>query len=186
MIKHRRRPKVNPLLNLLGSKKLRIIIAFALLLFLVFFYKKAFIYVLFLGVTALIIYYTKLYHVPIDISPLFFLEIVITRYYGLQYTLIFILFGYIIPKTFAGTNMKFDSYVFIAISMFANIFVLVFSGMPLIMVGFITSIIQYIVGVLFSMTMKPAALAMLDGVANVANNLVWFLVFSDIITLLMR
>jgi hypothetical protein len=161
-----------------------VLAAFAIVLFFVF--KEAALYLIFLGLTAVIIYYSKLYHFPIDISPLFFLEIVITRYYGMQYTLLYVFFGYIIPKTFAGTNMKFDSYAFIAISMLANLFVLMFPNMDLMMVGFITSIVQYFLGVLFSLTMRPLFLAIADGIANVTNNILWFFIFSDFIVWLMR
>ncbi len=156
----------------------------SIILFLVF--KKAALYLVFIAMTAAIIYYTKLYHFPIDISPLFFLEIVITRYYGMQYTLIYVFLGYIIPKTFAGTNMKFDSYMFIAISMLANLFVLLFPSMNLMAVGFITSIFQYFLGVMFSMTMRPFFLAVADGIANVTNNILWFFMFSDLIVWLMH
>lgn len=159
----------------------RILIIALLLLLSFFFIRRASIYLIFTGLTAIIIYYTKLYHVPIDVSPLFFLEIVITRYYGIQYTLLYIVLAYIIPKTFAGSNMKFDSYVFISISMFANIFALIFPNMSLMLVGFLTSIVQYIGGVIFSLTMKPFFIAASDGVANVANNLLWFLIFTDLI-----
>ena len=152
-----------------------------LVILMLIFVKSLFLYFMFTVFTAIIIYYTKLYHFPIDISPLFFLEVVITRYYGLPYTLLFILIAYIVPKTFAGSNMKFDSYVFITISMFANFFVLLFPNMPLLTVGFLTSIAQYIGGVIFSLTMKPLFLAAADGIANVMNNILWFLVFSGLI-----
>ena len=188
MIKYKKNLRVKPrsrILDNILSKRFRIFIVSIMLVFLFFTYRKISLYLFFMGVTALIIYYSKLYHVPIDISPLFFLEIVITRYYGMQYTLLYVFTAYIIPKTFAGQNMKFDSYVFIAISMIANVLVLLFPGMPLMMAGFLTSIIQYILGVFFSMTMKPFVLAAADGFANVANNLVWFLIFSDAVVWLL-
>jgi hypothetical protein len=184
MIIHKKNLMVKPrskAFDVFLSKKFRLAVFLAVLLFLFFTYRKISIYILFIGLTAIIIYYSKLYHLPIDISPLFFLEIVITRYYGFQFTLLYVLLAYIVPKTFAGQNMKFDSYVFIAISMVANILVLVFPGMPLMTVGFLTSVIQYFMGIMFSMTMKPFALAALDGFANVANNLVYFLIFSDLV-----
>ena len=81
--------------------------------------KQWLLYGIFISVTAIIIYYTKLYHLPVDVSPLFFLEITITKYYGLKHTLFYIFLAYIVPKTFAGSNMKFDSYVFIFISLIA-------------------------------------------------------------------
>ena len=158
---------------------------FPLLLLMFIFTKRIFIYSIFTVFTAIIIYYTKLYHLPIDVSPLFFLEIVITRYYGMQYTLLFVLLAYILPKTYAGSNMKFDSYVFISISMFANVFALIFPEMPLLAVGLITSIAQYIGGVIFQTTFKPLMFSVGDGIANVANNILWFLIFSDLIVFVM-
>jgi len=173
------------LIKLIKLNKKKFALGFIVTIIAFLFYRKAAIYLFFIFFTALIIYYTKMIHFPIDVSPLFFLEIVITRYYGIKYTLFYIFFAYIIPKTFAGSNMKFDSYVFISISMLANLFVMVFPNMPLMQVGFITSIIQYIGGVIFSMTMKPFFVAVADGIGNVTNNLLWFLLFSDFVVFLL-
>ncbi|MCM2326061.1 MAG: hypothetical protein NDI94_06360 [Candidatus Woesearchaeota archaeon] len=173
--------KDNPLVRKIDAKLIGLIfIVSTILIF--FMFKMIALYLVFIGITAMIIYYTKLYHIPIDISPLFFLEVVITRYYGFSYTLAYVLVAYIIPKTLAGTNMKFDSYMFIAVSMVACLFAYAFPTMPLIYLGLLTSIIQYIGGVIFSMTMRPFFLSILDGIANVTNNLLWFLIFSDLIT----
>ncbi|NTV23818.1 MAG: hypothetical protein HGA85_05595 [Nanoarchaeota archaeon] len=155
----------------------------ALLLFMP---KKLVLYSIFVGITAVIIYYTKLMHFPIDISPLFFLEIVITRYYGLGYSLLYIFLAYIIPKTIAGQSMNWMCYIFISLSMVANVFVLFFPSMPLQTVGFLTSVIQYILGVMFQSSFKPLMLSLADGFANVLNNIVWFLIFSDLIVFAFR
>ena len=188
MIKRRHKDKrINiDVSKLIKSKKFTIGLVLLITLFLFFFYRKASLYVFFLGITAIIIYYTKLYHVPIDVSPLFFLEIVITKYYGFGFTLLYVLLAYIIPKTFAGSNMNMNSYIFISISMIANVFVMVFPTMPLIWVGFLTSIIQYIGGMIYQSTMMPVFFCAIDGLGNVANNLLWFLIFSDVIVWLFR
>jgi len=149
------------------------------------FAKKTFLYVAFTAFTSVIIYYSKLYHFPIDISPLFFLEIVITRYYGIQWTLLYILIGYIIPKTFAGSSMNWMSYVFISIGLIPCIISIFFKTVPLVYVGYASSVIQYIGGVLFQSTLKPMLLSLGDGVANVANNMIWFLIFSDLVVWLL-
>ena len=127
---------------LIKTKRFKIGFIILMALFFLLFAKRTFIYLFFVGFTAFIIYYSKLYHVPIDVSPLFFLEIVITRYYGIQYTLLYILLAYIIPKTFAGTNMKIDSYIFISIALFSNLFVPFFPGIPLMMMGFFNGLRQ--------------------------------------------
>jgi len=167
------------------NKLLFWVIAFILII-LFFIARRSFLYVFFIAITALIIYYSKFYHIPIDVSPLFFLEIVITRYYSFNHTLLYVLLGYIIPKTFAGSNMKMDSYIFIAISMIANLVSLLFPTMHLMTLGFLMSIIQYVGGILYSTTMRPLVIAAVDGIANVMNNLVWFLIFSDLIIWLLR
>ncbi len=175
---------LNNIKDFISHKYFRYVLYLPAIILLYALTKKWFIYSVFVGLTAIIIYYTKLYHIPIDVSPLFFLEIVITRYFGLQFTLLYVFLAYIIPKTFAGSNMKFDSYVFISISMVANAFALLFPTMPLLTVGLITSVIQYVGGIMFSMTMKPFFMAAADGIANVLNNLLWFLIFSDLIVML--
>ena len=171
---------------LIRTKEFKIGFIAIMALFFFLFAKKTFIYLFFIAFTAFIIYYTKLYHVPVDVSPLFFLEIVITRYYGIQYTLLYILLAYIVPKTFAGTNMKVDSYVFITISMLANAFALIFPTVPLILVGFLTSIVQYFGGIFYNTINRPLFIAIADGIANVLNNIIWFLLFSDVIVWLFR
>ena len=168
----------------LGRSRLLKYLAYASLVFILFMLtKKLFIFSLFVIFTGIIIYYTKLMHFPIDVSPLFFLEIVITKYYGIAYTILFILLAYIIPKTIAGQSMNWMSYVFISISMFSNLFVLIFPAMPLQTVGYLTSIIQYIGGVIFQSSFKPFFLSAADGFAYVLNNLLWFLIFSEVIVM---
>jgi hypothetical protein len=161
----------------------KLLLGVTLLLILIFM-KKTFLFVVFIALTAIITYYTKLYHVPIDISPLFFLQIVITRYYGLKYTAIFILLGYFVPKIIAGHAANWMSYAFIGLSMLCNLLSVYMGGLSLQAVGYITSVIQYIGGIFITMTMKPFYFAALDGIANVTNNLIWFLIFSDFIILL--
>jgi len=147
--------------------------------------KKTFLYVIFTIFTSIIIYYSKLYHFPIDVSPLFFLEVVIARYYGLQWTLLFILLAYIVPKTLAGSSMNWESYIFIAIGLIPVTVSIFFKQVPLIYVGYASSIVQYIGGVIFQSRMKPLILCLSDGVANVTNNMLWFLIFSDLMVLLL-
>ncbi|AJF61921.1 TPA: hypothetical protein HA239_02460 [Candidatus Woesearchaeota archaeon] len=172
--------------RIIQSKKFRLFLLVAFILVLLLFAKKASFYVLFVGINAVIIYYSKLYHLPIDVSPLFFFEIVVTRYYGITYTLAFILFGYIIPKVLAGQGMKWESYAFVGVSVIANLISLYMTGLSLQTVGFITSILQYIGGIFISLVMKPFVLAAADGIANVTNNLIWFLIFSDVIVWLLH
>ena len=156
------------------------------ILVLLLFAKKTSFYLMFIGINAVIIFYSKLYHLPIDVSPLFFFEIVITRYYGLNYTLIFILLSYIIPKILAGQGMKWESYAFIGVSILINVISLYMTGLSIQTVGFITSIFQYIGGIFIGMVMRPFVLAAIDGVANITNNLIWFLIFSDLVVWLLR
>ena len=74
-----RKKKVKPsvLSILLKSKKLGIALLIIFILILFIFAKKASLYLIFVAVTGILTYIKKLYHLPVDISPLFFLEIVI-------------------------------------------------------------------------------------------------------------
>ena len=170
---------------MLNTKEVRFLLLGLLLIITFISAKKTFLYVLFTVFTGIIIYYSKLYHFPIDVSPLFFLEVVITRYYGLQWTLLFILLGYIIPKTFAGSSMNWESYIFIGIGLVPCAISMFFKQVPLVYIGYVSSVIQYIGGVMFQATMKPIVLCLSDGIANVTNNILWFLIFSDIIVFLL-
>jgi len=174
------------LLAIINTKEIRYVLIGLLLLITFISAKKAFVYVIFLILNGYIIYYTKLYHVPIDVSPLFFLEIVITRYYGLQWMLLFVFVSYIIPKTMAGSSMNWISYVYISIGLVPCIISVFFTTVPLVYVGYASSIIMYIGGAIFTSTMQPMILALSDGVANVTNNMLWFLIFSDLMVFLLR
>jgi len=169
------------IMDVLKSKHFRIAVLSITLLIIFSQYKKRAIYVTFLILNGIIIYYSKLYHFPIDVSPLFFLEIVITRYYGLEWTLLFILLSYIVPKTLAGSSMNWMSYIFISIGLIPVVISMFFKNVPLVYLGYASSVIQYIGGVLFQSTMRPMLLCLGDGVANVLNNIIWFLLFSDVI-----
>jgi hypothetical protein len=103
-----------------------------------------------------------------------------------MYTLLFILLAYIIPKTIAGQSMNWISYVFISISLISNFIVIFLPSMPLQYLGYLTSIVQYVGGVLFQSRIKPFFISMADGIANTVNNLIWFLIFSDLIVFLMK
>ena len=164
-------------------KILLIIILVAILIFIKPLRKIVF-YIFFILITGYITYYSKLYHIPIDVSPLFFLEIVITRYYGIKYTLLFILLAYFGPKILAGHAANWMSYAFVGVSLMANLFVIFFPNMNLQTIGYITSVIQYIGGIFINMTLKPFYFAVADGIANVTNNLLYFLIFTDFIIML--
>ena len=172
-------------LAMVNTKEIRFLLLGLILIITFLSAKRTFLYVLFTIFTGIIIYYSKLYHFPIDVSPLFFLEVVIARYYGLQYTLLFILLGYIIPKTFAGSSMNWESYVFIGIGLVPVTISIFFKQVPLVYVGYASSVIQYIGGVMFQSTLKPIVLCLSDGIANITNNILWFLIFSEIVVWLL-
>ena len=182
--KHRKKqPEIKKKIKIDYKKVIFIIV----LIFLMIFFKqfrKAVLYVFFILITGYITYYSKLYHLPIDVSPLFFLEIVITRYYGIKYTLLFILIAYFGPKMLAGHAANWRSYAFIAVSIIANIVAVYLPNMGIQTLGYLTSVIQYIGGIFITMTMKPFYFAAADGIANVTNNLLYFLIFSEFIVLL--
>ena len=156
------------------------------LLLLIMLTKKWFVFGVFILLTYIIVYYTKLWHVPIDVSPLFFFGVIITKYYGFGYVLIFYFIGYLIPKTLAGHSANWLSYIFISISWLSFLCVYLFpNSMSLQILGYITSLIQFVLSAMFQSTMKPLLISLGDGVANVLNNLIWFLIFSDLIVWIM-
>ncbi len=172
--------------KLVKSKNFKIGLVSLIFIVLFFSAKKPFLYLIFLVITGIMTYYKKLYHSPVDFTPLFFLEIVITRYYGFKFLLIFIALGYVVPKLLAGGAMKWDSYAFVSISVICCYISLFMTSLDLQIVGYLTSIIQYIGGVIIGAAVRPLLVAVADGVSNVANNLIWFLIFTDLIVWLFR
>ncbi|MEM2131166.1 MAG: hypothetical protein QXR96_01455 [Candidatus Woesearchaeota archaeon] len=148
--------------------------------------KKWFVFSVFTILTYYIIYYSKLWHLPLDVSPLFFFGVIITKYYGFQYMILFYLLAYFIPKTLAGQSANWISYIFISISWLSFLTVFIFPTLNLRILGYITSLIQFTLSAMFQSTMKPLFISILDGIGNVLNNLIWFLIFSDIIVWIMK
>ncbi len=173
--------------DLFKNKTFKYLRFLPVLLLLIMLTKKWFVFGVFILLTYIIVYYTKLWHVPIDVSPLFFFGVIITKYYGFGYVLIFYFIGYLIPKTLAGHSANWLSYVFISISWLSFLCVYLFpSSMSLQILGYITSIIQFVLSAVFQSTMKPLLISLGDGIANVLNNLIWFLIFSDAIVWIMN
>ena len=170
--------------RLLESNIFIVSVIFALILSLLAF-RKATLYLVFLMVTAVITYYSKLYHLPFDISPLFFFQIVITKYYGFSYTLAYIPFAYIIPKILAGSGFNWESYAFLAVELVANIPVIFLSSLNLEALGMIAIVMLYFGGLCIGLISKPFFVAALDGIANNLGNLTWFLIFSHLISILL-
>jgi hypothetical protein len=171
--------KLNP------KSRLTLIMLILIILLLIFIARRASFYVIFILITGIITYYSKLYHIPIDVSPLFFFQVVITRYYGIGFTLLFVFLGYIIPKLLAGSGMKWESYAFVISSLTVS-YLSSFIALPLHLVGYLASILQYAGGIFISMVSKPFFLSAADGIANTVNNLLWFLIFSDLVVFLLR
>ncbi len=168
--------------NLSKNKTFKYLRFLPVLILLIMFTKKWFVFGVFTILTYYIVYYTKLWHVPIDVSPLFFFGVVITRYYGFGNMLLFYLLAYFIPKTLTGHSASWISYIFVSISWASFLCVFLFpSSMSLQLLGYITSVIQFTLSAMFQSTMKPLMMSIADGIGNVMNNLIWFLIFSDLV-----
>ncbi|MEM3374764.1 MAG: hypothetical protein QXE31_06150 [Candidatus Woesearchaeota archaeon] len=187
--KHKKKEllSTNPLLNIIYKYNLTKYLKYIAIIILFFLNKKWFVFGIFTILTYIIIYYSKLWHLPIDVSPLFFFGLVITKYYGYQYMILFYILAYFIPKTLAGQSANWLSYIFISISWlsFLTVFLLP-KTLDLRILGYITSIIQFTLAAMFQATMKPLFIAIIDGIGNVLNNLLWFLIFSDLIVWIMK
>jgi hypothetical protein len=151
------------------------------------FAKNAALFVIFVVLTYQIVYYVKLYHFPIDISPLFFLECVITKYYGFGYTLLFVFLAYLVPKAMVGGLGNWISYVFISIGLMGTIPFMIYPGLDLFTGGMIGCLILYFGAAMFQTFGLGMNLifCLSDGVGNVLPNIVWFLIFSDVIALIL-
>lgn len=185
--KHRKNVASNNILfSLLFKKGYIKYLKFILIIIFFFISKKLFVFGIFTIITYFITYYSKLWHLPIDVSPLFFFGVVITKYYGFGYMLSFYLLAYFIPKTLAGHSANWLSYVFVSISWISFLTIYIFPNFDLRIIGYITSLIQFTLAAIFQATMKPLFIAIIDGIGNVLNNLIWFLIFSDLIVFVMK
>lgn len=179
----KKKKKDSPLQKILKSKIFQGIVVILVLIIIFRFAKKAAMFLIFTIITYQITYYAKLYHLPFDISPLFFLECVITKFYGLNYTMLFILLSYLVPKALVGGLGNWQSYVFLTIGIIGNLPFILFPSFDLFIGGMIANLILYIGGIIGQNVLmgKNVFICISDGVANIMNNVVWFLIFSDLI-----
>lgn len=185
---YRTKKKVEtPLQKILKSKIFQGIVILIVIILIFMFAKNAALFVIFVVVTYQIVYYQKLYHLPMDLSPLFFLECVITKHYGVGYTFLFVFLAYLVPKAMVGGLGNWVSYVFISIGILGTLPFMIYPGFDLFTGGMFGCLILYFGAALFQtfglgMNM---IFCLSDGIGNVLPNVVWFLIFSDVINLIM-
>ncbi|MBT3720736.1 hypothetical protein HN789_04025 [archaeon] len=184
VVRKNRKKEDTPIQKILKSKIFQGIVGLIVIILIFRFAKKTALFVIFAVLTYQIVYYQKLYHLPIDLSPLFFLECVITKYYGLSYTLLFVLIAYLVPKAMVGGLGNWISYVFISIGIMGTLPFILIPGFDLMTGGLLGCLILYLGAAIFQSIGlgKNFIICLSDGIGNILPNIVWFLIFSDVIT----
>jgi hypothetical protein len=174
-------PKINrPLLTFPGSGRLKKAIISLILVLLFLIAKKPVIFLSFIIISGIFAYYSALSMLPIEVGPFFFFEIIIARYFGFNYVILFAVIGYIIPKFMAGGGLKITSYAFIPVIILIAYLSSFFTMLSLSTIGYISSIILYGGEVMINTVFEPFPINFVDVLDDLVNNLAWFLLFSNV------
>lgn len=177
-------PDVIPWNGYLSIGKTKVILLFLFVILITLVYRKTGLYLLFILVTGTITFYSKLMFIPFDVSPFFFFQIVIAKYYGIILIIPLIIFGYIIPKLMAGRGIDFPTILYIGVATLISYVSTFLQSMKLGYIGIVSSIVNYIFSGIIGKIEKPIVFAFLHGIPYLTVNILWFLLFGDIIGLI--
>lgn len=164
-----------------NARKLFLILSFMILFFIA---KKPFVFAAFIIISGIFAYYSALSMLPIEIGPFFFFEVVLARYFGINYVIIFAIAGYLMPKLLAGGGLKITGYAFIPIIILIA-YVTSFFTYNLATLGYIACFVLYLAEAMINMIFEPFPLYFIDVLDDLVNNLAWFLLFSNVIVFLL-
>jgi len=93
------------------------------------------------GIICFLNYSTKL---PFDITPIFFLSIIITNTYGFGYTVLFVILSGFIPSVLSGGEASMDSFMYLIVNLIVNLLSIQFLGNNIVFGGIVFSVIYSI------------------------------------------
>jgi len=174
--------------NILNKPSPKIVSILLVLALMFFINQRVFIFGVLTAIAGIFgFYHDKINKTVFDFRLSLFLGIIITRYYGLLYTLIFFLLSNILPTFLAGGRIDGPSIVFY-IEFFA-IFtsVLFFPSINIILLGIILVTIDAILGIFINSFLGvPWILATLAGVVAFTIRSIYFLTLGTAIEFLFR
>jgi len=137
--------KIEKLLQNLEMKKYFLLLALIILSVLIIIKTQKILIFLALtlisGIICFLNYSTKL---PFDITPIFFLSILITNMYGFGYTVLFVILSGLIPSVISGGEASMDSFMYLGVNLLVNLLSIQFLGNNIVFGGIILSVVYSI------------------------------------------
>ncbi len=186
-------PKQRTILDLdILKKKFKIDKKYLLIpLFLIIFFlidKRYFVYgflTVFSGIFSF--YHDKINRTPIDFKMPLFFGIIITRYYGLHFTLVFFILSDVIPSLLGGGRIQGPTLFFYAWYFIINAAVLLFPQTNIIVIGIILVIVEFFGSIIIkSFFGIPGAVAIVSSVLSVLTRVVYFLTLGEVFQFLFK
>lgn len=123
------------------------------------------------GIIVFVNYYTEL---PLDISPVFFLSIIITSTYGFHYTIPFVLLAGFIPSV-VSRGIGFDCFMYLGVNLLVNFIFTSFSFNSIVIGGIIFSFVYgLLTSAMSAMSGSPAEKEFFFGALTFIINILYF------------
>ena len=121
-------------------------------------------------------YHDKHNHSPIDFKLALFMGILVTKYFGLTFTILFFIFSDLIPSILGGGSIEGADLLFIGWYFIVNSVVLLFPGADIVVLGIFLVLLETIGSTMIkSFTGFPGMVAFLSSLMSVLVRIVYFL-----------
>lgn len=133
-----------------------------------------------------ILYYKSTKHIPFEFLPTFFLSVSITNALSISWGLYFIVLALVIPSFLSGAIDPI-SFVWWGNIIFLNFVSLIFGGLPILVLGLIISLLEFISGFFINMFFNPNIAEFLPfSLFSAAVNILYFVALGSLIQSLLQ
>lgn len=125
-------------------------------------------------------YHDKHNRTPFDFRPALFLGIIITRFYGLEYTLAYFIISNVIPTILAGGRIEGSTFIFYVEFFVFFASVLLFPKADIIFLGIILICIEAVLGTFINQFFGvPGFLAISAGIIAICVRAIYFMTIGE-------
>lgn len=147
--------------------------------------RRLFFLLLFVVIGCFLKYKRAMMRIPVSAEPVFFLSILLTRIYGLQYSLVLIIISVFLIDLLAG-DITINSIISFLVQFSLNLAAIPFAGMDLLFFGILVSIANMIISmVLSAMWGVPPDRMILMPLTGFLINVAYFMTFGELLQMVM-
>ncbi len=92
-------------------------------------------------ISGIICFFNYSMRLPFDITPVFFLSIIITNTYGFGYTVLFVILSGFIPSILSGGEASMSSIMYLVVNLLVNLLSIPLLGSNIVLGGIILSVV---------------------------------------------